>query len=400
MLFSIVQDPNISANELNHDLHLIQKWAHQWKLEFNPDPTKQATQMIFSCKKNKVNHPRIVFNGSTVCKVDHQKHLGLILEPKLTFEKHIYEKIKKVKPIIGLLKHLSLYLPLKTLDQMYKSLVRSHLDYCDIIYHIPSQINMPPLGISLSTLMEKVEKIQYQAALSITGAWKGSSRSKLYEELGWESLSDRRKCRRILQLHKIIDNKTPSYLKTKLPPTRRTFLPAVFRENRCRSNRYSNSFFQDAIKFWNIVISDFELFPTFQQLKDHMLSLIRPSRRSIFGIHDPVGIHYLFQLRLCLSPLLSHKSRYNFADTQSDRCSCNDGAEDTKHFILNCVNYSNQRIALQSEARTICQNNGVLVDIEKADLYLYGHHALSYSANKKILLATMHFIKSTKRFST
>ena len=138
MLFSIVQDPNISANELNHDLHLIQKWAHQWKLEFNPDPTKQATQMIFSCKKNKVNHPRIVFNGSTVCKVDHQKHLGLILEPKLTFEKHIYEKIKKVKPIIGLLKHLSLYLPLKTLDQMFKSLVRSHLDYCDIIYHIPS----------------------------------------------------------------------------------------------------------------------------------------------------------------------------------------------------------------------------------------------------------------------
>ena len=40
--------------------------------------------------------------------------------------------------------------------------------------------------------MEKVERIQYQAALAISGAWRGSSRSKLYEELGWESLSDRR----------------------------------------------------------------------------------------------------------------------------------------------------------------------------------------------------------------
>ena len=109
-----------------------------------------------------------------------------------------------------------MYLPLKTLDQMYKSLVRSHFDYCDIIYHIPSHLNQPPLGTSLSTLMEKLEKIQYQAALSITGAWKGSSRSKLYEELGWEALSDRRKCRRTLQLHKIINNKTPSYLKNKL----------------------------------------------------------------------------------------------------------------------------------------------------------------------------------------
>ena len=35
------------------------------------------------------------------------------------------------------------------------------------------------------------------------GAWRGSSRSKLYEELGWETLSDRRMCRRILQIHKI-----------------------------------------------------------------------------------------------------------------------------------------------------------------------------------------------------
>ena len=61
--------------------------------------------------------------------------------------------------------------------------------------------------------MGKAERIQYQVALAITGTWQGSSRSKLYEELGWESLSERRWCRRILQLHKIVINKTPSYLK-------------------------------------------------------------------------------------------------------------------------------------------------------------------------------------------
>ena len=44
MLFSIVKDPIISTNDLNHDLSIIQKWAYQWKMEFNPDPTKQATE--------------------------------------------------------------------------------------------------------------------------------------------------------------------------------------------------------------------------------------------------------------------------------------------------------------------------------------------------------------------
>ena len=51
--------------------------------------------------------------------------------------------------------------------------------------------------------MESIEKVQYIGALAVTGAWQGSSRSKLYDELGWESLSDRRMFRRVLQLYKI-----------------------------------------------------------------------------------------------------------------------------------------------------------------------------------------------------
>ena len=126
---------------------------------------------------------------------------------------------KKAKRIIGIIKHLNYLLPLKTLNQMYKSLVRPHLDYCDIIYHIPQTVHSQSVGggITLNCQMERVEQIQYQAALAVTGAWQGTDRIKLYEELGWETLSDRRMLRRILQLHKIVDGKTPAYLRQSLP---------------------------------------------------------------------------------------------------------------------------------------------------------------------------------------
>ena len=82
MLFSIVNDPLISANELNHDLNIINQWGYQWKIEFNPDPNKQATEVLFSCKRISPNHPSLFFNGTVVPKVNEQKHLILILDSK------------------------------------------------------------------------------------------------------------------------------------------------------------------------------------------------------------------------------------------------------------------------------------------------------------------------------
>ena len=170
MLFSIVKDPVLSADDLNHDLDIIYQWAHRWKMEFNPDPTKQATEVLFSYKKASPSHPQLISNGIIVKKVSEQKHSSLILDSGLTFKKHINEKIRKAKKNLGLIKHVSRFLPLKTLDQMYKALVRSHLDYCDIIYHIPPKINPPPQFPTFNSLMKKLERVQYQAAFVVAGA--------------------------------------------------------------------------------------------------------------------------------------------------------------------------------------------------------------------------------------
>ena len=406
MLYSIVKDPNTTANNLNEDLETICRWAQQWKMEFNPDPSKQATELLFSTKSKPPNHPPLIFNGTIVSKVNEQKHLGLILDRKLTFKKHIEEKIKKTKKTIGMIKHLSKFLPIKTLILMYKALVRPHFDYCDVIFHIPPSINSvfdnEEITSPLNSLMAKIESVQYQAALAITGAWQGTSRLKLYNELGFESLSDRRSSNRILQLFKIKNNQTPAYLRDKLTPLSIQNIagvnPNVFDEKANRTLRYKNSFLPSTILAWNNIITGIGNLSK-NSIKTHILKLIRPICKSLYDIHDPNGLRYLFQLRTELSPLRSHKHRHNFQDTPTDNCICNQGIEDTYHFLFSCRFSAAHRAYLAVEVTSILRKHNLLNLANDVDLYLYGNNNLPVEDNKKILLATIEYIKRTKRFA-
>ena len=160
MLFSIVHDPAVSAAELNHDLNVINNWAKQWKMSFNPESTKQAIEIIFSQKRNEGNHPPLFFNGSVVTRELFHKHLGLILDSKLTFIEHVNEKVRIAKRFIGILKYLNNYLPTQTLSQIYKMYVRPHPDCGDVIYYIPHSESIFDFAISLHPLMDKVEQVQ------------------------------------------------------------------------------------------------------------------------------------------------------------------------------------------------------------------------------------------------
>ena len=93
-LFSKVQDINRSANELNCDLEKVSNWAYQWKMQFNPDPNKQANEVIFSRKSNSNSfpYPPVKFNENNITKCSYQKHLGIVLDLKLNFNTHIDQK--------------------------------------------------------------------------------------------------------------------------------------------------------------------------------------------------------------------------------------------------------------------------------------------------------------------
>ena len=88
-LFSVVHNITDSANLLNSDLSKINEWTLQWKMSFNPDPTKQAQEITFSRKISQRNNSGLMFNNSIVNVTSIHKHLGMVFGSKLSFDKHL-----------------------------------------------------------------------------------------------------------------------------------------------------------------------------------------------------------------------------------------------------------------------------------------------------------------------
>ena len=149
-------------------------------------------------------------------------------------------------------------------------------------------------------------------------------------------MSDRRWFRRLCQFYKIQNDLTPLYLKETIPRPR-TFLYGQRRENvlheiPCRTTRFFNSFFPDITRSWNNIGFELRRCETISKFKQELLTLIRPPKKSIFGIHDPRGIRILFQLRVGLY----------FLDTPSGICDCGDGYEDNTHFVYQMCSVCSQ----------------------------------------------------------
>ena len=143
---------------------------------FNPAPTKSAQEVLFSKKKKIQFHPTVSLNNIQVERAPYQKHLCVFLDEKLNFKKHVDNAILKMSKGISVLKKLRHSLPRKSLLTIYKAFLRPLIDYGDIIYDQPQN----------ESFCNKLESVQYKAALAIKGSIQGTSHEKIYHELGLE----------------------------------------------------------------------------------------------------------------------------------------------------------------------------------------------------------------------
>ena len=113
-----------------------------------------------------------------------------------------------------------------------------------------------------------VEQVQYKAALIVSGCWQGTNRSKLYDELGWESLSDRGWGRRLTLYYKIVNGLTPAYLfehvPSEAPRELRKYTPKA---PISKTLRFDNSFFPYCINHWNDLNDDIKCSTSVQNFR-------------------------------------------------------------------------------------------------------------------------------------
>ena len=133
-------------------------------------------------------------------------------------------------------------MPQKSLLTIYKAFLRPLIDYGDIIYDQPQN----------ESFCDKLESVQYKAALAITGAIQGTSRDKLYQELGLESLKSRRWYKRLSCMFKIMKKEAPNYLinliskREQTIRTRNNHIPSYH----CRTDCFKYSFFPSTLNDW------------------------------------------------------------------------------------------------------------------------------------------------------
>ena len=192
-LFSVVHDIATSSCE--------REWAFQWKLSFNPGPSKQAQEVTYTHQLQKKDYPLLYFIDSSVKETCKQKHLGMLLDFRLDFQEEILKSLlKKVNKTVTLWRKFQNIRPRSALLTIYKCFVRTHLDYGDIIYD----------QAFTNSFHQKIESLHYNAALAITGVTRGMTREKNNQELGSESLQQ--SCIENCLFFKIYKNQCPKYL--------------------------------------------------------------------------------------------------------------------------------------------------------------------------------------------
>ena len=133
-----------------------------------------------------------------------------------------------------------------SLITIYKTSIRSHLEYGEVVYD--STFN--------KSFNQRLECIQYNAAIAIARAIRGASSGKHFQELGLETLKSRLWFNKLYLFYKIFHNKSPGYLFKLIPENNNPYASRSALNNQIpffnvKTNFLKNSFFPAVIIEWN-----------------------------------------------------------------------------------------------------------------------------------------------------
>lgn len=379
-LYIIVDTPVNAALKLNSDLLKIHNWATRWLVTFNPS---KSESLLISRKRSDIDHPPLVMNDQPILEVNCHKHLGLLFSSNGTWHDHINQITSKAWTRINVMRKLKFVLDRKSLQTIYFTFVRPILEYSDIIWDNCTQYEK-----------DELDKIQLEAARIVSGTTKLVSSASLYMELGWESLSSRRRKHKLVMFYKMINGLCPDYL-AEMVPERVSQISSYNLRNsddyltiRTSSQLYFNSFLPSVVREWNAlpqVCRDAISLESFKRSLN-----IEPTRKPpYYFIGDRYSQINHVRLRTHCSALKEHLFAKNIV--ADPYCSCG-AVENNKHFLLECPAFNDIRQDMLNEI--------ISVTNPTVDILLFGNTALNDEANSFIFRSVQKFILRSKRFKT
>ena len=263
--FSAYSIPVINER-VNEDLDSLRTWLAANKLSLNVAKTHSliigSGQKLKNIQQATAVKPSLVIGRETISMIKDTKYLGVYVDKHLSWDVQIANMVKKISKALGMLRYSKQYLPIKSVQTMYKSLVEPYFRFC-----------CPVWGVCGITALDKLQKLQNRAARIVTNSPYNASALPIIRKLGWQTVNDLIVKETLKMVHKCTNDEAPSYLAClfdRLSETRtrelrntETDLRVPFLRTTCGQKCFS---FRGA-KLWNGLDANSKLTKNFKQFK-------------------------------------------------------------------------------------------------------------------------------------
>ena len=255
-----------------------------------------------------------------------------------------------------------------------------------------------------------LDKIQREAALVCTGAYKHTKNDELLNELGWDSLESRRNIQKLSMMYKIQNDLAPDYLIQTCPP----LVGAIHNYNLRnvedittplgRKAGYFNSFMPSAIRSWNGLDRNIRTRDSIDSFKYHLKKAKGRKKNKLYPTCNGSKAVNHTRMRLGLSGLKSQRHDYHHvANSTCDYCGAR--KEDPMHFFLQCPAFNPMCVLLLADVANLYLEKNIIRDMtrtivkkELVSCLLKGDARFDHRENTRLFDIVQQFICSSKRF--